>query len=277
MSKLEESIQGHLPESGASLFPDVSVPNVARIYDYLLGGTENFSIDRAAAMQLMRVVPDIVAACRHNRKFLTRAVQFLTGEQGIRQFIDIGTGLPTQGNVHEVAQAVASDAHVLYVDNDPAVVAHTQALLVDMPTVVAINRDLRFPSEIIDHPALQALLDLDRPMAVLLIAILHFIPDDADPYGVVEELKSAMPGGSYLVLSHATGDGVSEETTDQVRGIYRRTNVPAAPRTRAEIELFFDGLEMESPGLVDVCDWPRQVRPAQETRTIFLAGVGRKP
>ncbi len=283
MSSLAESVPangnrpgftpGRPPASGTN----VSVPNVARIYDYLLGGKDNFSSDRLAAMELMRVVPDVVMACRHNRQFLKRAVQFLARQKGMRQFIDIGTGLPTQGNVHEIARDINPDTRVLYVDNDAVVVSHAQALLADAPTVVAINRDLRSPREIIGHPACQALIDLDKPVAVLLVAILHFIPDDDGPYGIVEELKAAMPSGSYLVISHATGDDVPAEVADQVRELYSRANAPAAPRTREGIMHFFDGLEMIPPGLVDVCAWPSRGKGPELERTIFFAGVGRKP
>jgi hypothetical protein len=255
---------------------DTSVPNVARMYDFLLGGKEHFASDREAAAELMKAVPDIAAVCRFNREFLWRAVRFLASGAGIRQFIDIGTGLPTQGSVHEVAQAVEPATRVLYVDNDPVVVSHAQALLVNAPTVVAINKDLRYPRQIMEHPALQALIDMDKPVAVLLIAVLHFIPDNADPYGIVDELKAAMPAGSYLVLSHATGDDVPAEVTDQVRQVYSRANAPAAPRTSAEITRFFDGLELIGPGLADVRTWPDQARP-DAARTIFLAGIGRKP
>jgi hypothetical protein len=287
MSSLAESIP---PDEDPSVFasrhaltncglpsPDVSVPNVARIYDYLLGGKDNFAVDRLAASALVRVVPDIVMVCRHNRQFLERVMRFLAEEKGIRQFIDIGTGLPTQGNVHEIAQVIDPAARVLYVDNDPVVVSHAQALLVDSPTVVAINRDLRHPHEIIGHPALQALIDLDKPVAVLLIAILHFIPDEFDPYGIVDALKAAMPSGSYLVVSHATGDDVPAEVTDQVRELYSEANAPAAPRTREGIMQFFDGLEIIEPGVVNVCDWRRSAGTPRLERTIFLAGVGRKP
>lgn len=254
---------------------DASVPNVARIYDYLLGGKDHYASDRQAAMELMMAVPDIAMVCRHNRRFLQRAVRFMA-EAGIRQFIDIGTGLPTQGNVHEIAQDIEPDARVLYVDNDPVVVSHAQALLVKAPTVVAINRDLRDPQQIIQHPAFQALIDLDKPLAVLLVAILHFIPDDDDPYGIVEELKAAMPAGSYLAISHATGDNVPAEVTDQVREVYDRANAPAAPRTRAGIMRFFEGLEMIEPRLVNVNAWSTRSTGLVSSRAIFLAGAGRK-
>lgn len=253
------------------------MPNVARIYDYLLGGKDNYAADRLAAMRLMSVVPDVALACRHNREFLKRAVKFLVRQEGIRQFVDIGTGLPTRGNVHEIARDINQDTRVLYVDNDPVVISHAQALLADAPTVVAINRDLRSPREIIGHPACQALIDLDKPVAILLVAILHFIPDEAGSYGIVDELKAAMPSGSYLVISHATGDDVPAEVADQIREVYSRANAPAAPRTREGIARFFDGLEMIPPGLVDACAWPSRGEEPEPGRTIFFAGIGRKP
>lgn len=257
--------------------PGLLIANVARIYDYLLGGKDNLPVDRMAAMELMRIVPDIATVCRCNREFLKRVVRFLAGGKDISQFLDIGTGLPTQGNVHEIAQSINPDARVLYVDNDPVVVSHAQALLMNHPTAVAINRDLRNPDEIISHPALQALLDLNKPVALLLVAVLHFIPDDCDPFGIVDELKAALPSGSYLVLSHATGDEIPAGVTDQVRELYSRANAPAAPRTREEVMRFFDGLEVITPGLVAVSAWPKQGEMPELERTIFLAGVGRKP
>ncbi len=265
-----------------STYVDASTPNVARIYDYLLGGKDNYSADREAAMELVRLVPGALAACHGNRRFLQRAVRFLADEAGIRQFIDIGAGLPTQGNVHEVAQSAVPDARVLYVDYDPVVVSHAQALLADNRTVVAINRDLREPDQIIAHPALQALIDLDRPVAVLLVAILHFVADDDDPHGIVGRLKAAMPSGSYLVLSHVTADDVPAEVTREVRKLYDRTTSPATPRTRVDIARFFDGLEIVPPGLTDVSAWRGLSEAGRELLsdsrpTLFFGGVGRKP
>jgi hypothetical protein len=260
----------------------VGIPNVARIYNYLLGGKDNYSADREAAMELVRLIPEVLTACRNNRRFLQRAVRFLAGEAGVRQFIDIGTGLPAQGNVHEVAQDSAPDARVLYVDYDPVVVSHAQALLAAAPAVVAINRDLRQPGQIIAHRDFRALIDLGRPVAILLVAILHFITDDDDPYGIVDELKAAMPSGSYLVLSHVTADDVSPQVASDVRRLYDRATAPAAPRTRAGIERFFDGLEIIAPGLTDVGTWRELSEAGRESlprpgRTLFLGGVGRKP
>lgn len=257
-------------------FVDASVPNVARIYDYLLGGKDNYSADRDAAVELVRLIPDALRAAHHNRRFLQRAVRFLTADAGVRQFIDIGTGLPTQGNVHEVAQSINRDARVLYVDYDPVVISHAQALLVKNPLVVAINRDLRDPAQIIAHPALQALIDLNKPIAVLLVAALHFIRDADEPYEIVDELKSAMPSGSYLVVSHVTADDVSGQVTSKVRQLYDRTTAPATPRTREEIGRFFDGMEIIAPGLTDVSVWRTESTPGGLGRTLFYGGVGRK-
>ena len=183
-------------DGGASPYVDASIPNVARIYDYLLGGKDNYSVDRESAMELVRLVPGAIAACHSNRRFLQRAVRFLANEAGVRQFIDIGAGLPTRGNVHEVAQETVPDARVSYIDYDPVVVSHAQALLATNRTVVAINRDLRQPEQIINHPALQALMDFTQPVAILLVAVLHFIADEDNPYGIVDRLKDV----------HATGE-----------------------------------------------------------------------
>jgi S-adenosyl methyltransferase len=259
-------------------FVDASVPNVARVYDYLLGGKDNYSADREAAVELVRLVPDALRACHNNRRFLQRAVRFLAADAGVRQFIDIGAGLPTQGNVHEVAQGVNPDARVLYVDYDPVVISHAQALLVKNPFTVAINRDLRDPAQIIAHPALQALIDLGRPVAILLVAVLHFIPDEDDPYGIVAALKAAMSPGSYLVVSHVTADEVSGPVTAKVRELYQRTTASATPRTRTDIGRFFDGTEIIAPGLTDVSAWRAEVRLlGGPTRTLFYGGMGRKP
>ena len=259
-------------------FVDASVPNVARIYDYLLGGKDNYSADRNAAVELVRLIPDALRAAHHNRRFLQRAVRFLTADAGVRQFIDIGAGLPTQGNVHEVAQDINPDARILYVDYDPVVISHAQALLVKNPFVVAINRDLRDPAQIIAHPALQALIDLNKPVAILLVAVLHFIRDVDEPHEIVEELKAAMPAGSYLVVSHVTADEIPAQTTAKVRELYNHATAPATPRTRAQIERFFDGMEIVAPGLTDASMWRAESTPLGETsRTLFYGGIGRKP
>jgi S-adenosyl methyltransferase len=260
--------------SGTPWYLDTSVPNVARVYDYLLSGKDNYAVDRAAAAELVRLIPDAPRACRQNRQFLVRAVGFLVGEAGIRQFIDIGTGLPTQGSVHEVAQNITHDARVIYVDYDPVVISHAQALLVRNPATVAINGDLRDPEQILTHPALQELINFTEPVAILLVAVLHFLRDDDKPHEVVDMLKRAMPVGSYLVLSHVTSDNIPAEAARDVRDLYEQTTAPGTARTRPEIERFFDGMEMVEPGVVNVCNWQTWMR--LPSPAIFYGGVARK-
>ena len=185
---------------------DVTVPNVARIYDYFLGGKDNFAADREAAEELRSLLPDAEIACRENRGFLRRAVRYLASDLGIGQFIDIGSGLPTADNTHEIAQAIRPDARVAYIDYDPVVVTHGRALLGSSPNVAVIDADLRRPGVIVGSQSLADLVDFSAPLAILLAAVLHFIPDSDDPYGIVDIVKSVMAPGSCLVISHATQD-----------------------------------------------------------------------
>lgn len=252
------------------------MPNVARVYDFLLGGKDNFEADRKAAKQLLDAVPDAAVAAWDNRQFLGRAVEFLVREAGIRQFIDIGTGLPTRGNVHAVAHHIAPDAHVAYVDNDPAVIAHSNALLSGHVNVATIVGDARDPRGIIADAALRSLIDFERPLALLLVAVLHFIKDAEDPHGSVNYLKSVIVPGSYLVISHVTDDHVSLETAARVRELYEEANAPGVARSRREIARFFKGLEMVPPGLVDVARWRSEWMTAEPGRTLFYAGAGIK-
>src|SRR6201994_1928167 len=191
--------------------PDI--PSTARIYDYLLGGKDNYPADRAAAAEIARALPNVRTSFRWNRAFLGRAVRYLATEQGIRQFIDVGTGLPTAGNVHEVAQEAAPGTRVVYVDNDPVVLAHGRHLLHGVPGTTIIEHDLRRTKDILDDPELRALIDFGTPVAVLLVAILHFIPDADDPAAVIKKLLAPFPSGSYLVISHGTADAVPGSTT----------------------------------------------------------------
>ncbi len=253
------------------------VPNVARIYDYLLGGKDNFAADREAAEELLTHIPDAQDACYSNREFLHRAVRFLAGEAGIRQFIDIGTGLPTQGNVHDVAQQVRHDARVVYVDNDLVVVKHAEALLAKSPAVTAINGNLRDPDDILANPALRALINFGEPVAMLLISVLHFIADEDRPYSITDMLKAAMPPGSYLVLSHITGDEVAEEPALKARAVYQRATERVFPRQRDAISDFFDGMEIIEPGVVSVRSWRAEPLPHETRRILMYAGVARKP
>ena len=209
-------------------------PNVARIHNYLLGGKDNFAEDRQAAARLAAAIPDVVAGARANRDFLGRTVRFLAVEAGIRQFLDIGAGLPTMGNSHEVARAVAHDARVAYLDIDPVVISHAQGLLGKNPGVRAILGDLRDPAGILSHPDLRAHIDLREPAAVLLVAVLHFIPGE-QPYRAVSSLMAAMAPGSYLVISHGTGDNLGGDAIERMREVYAGATAPAAPRAAADV------------------------------------------
>jgi hypothetical protein len=268
-------MNGYIIRDGVPIL-DTSVPNVARIYDYLLGGKDHFAADREAAEELIRAVPDARDACWQNRGFLQRAVRFLVGEAGIRQFVDIGTGLPTQGNVHEIAHETDPAARVVYVDHDPMVVAHAKALLAfHEPAVAAIAGNLRHPEQILVHPDLKALISLDQPVAVLLVAVLHFLGGEDDPHKAVDALMSAVPSGSYLVISHITPDQVTEAARRHAQSVYADATARAYPRTRAQITRFFDGLEITEDGVVDVCDWGHD--ESRDSRTLLYSGVARKP
>jgi hypothetical protein len=262
---------------------NTGVPNPARIYDYLLGGKDNFPADREVADQVLAIAPVAREVVEDNRAFLRRAVRHLAGEAGIRQFIDLGSGLPTQGNVHEVAQAVAPDARVVYVDNDAMVVAHSRALLAGDNTV-AIEADLRQPEAVLGHPEVRELIDFGQPVALLLMAILHFVPDDQDPYGIVARFRDALPAGSHLAISHGTRDiparpdmspEAMAEMGAKVERLYQLTTTSLVTRTRAQVERFFDGFELLEPGVVEIQRW----RPDGEAPRLpggFYGGVGRK-
>jgi hypothetical protein len=257
---------------------DTSHPNAARIYDYLLGGKDNFAPDRTAAGELLRLIPDVAIASQRNRRFMRRAVSFLAAEAGIRQFIDIGAGLPTQGNVHEVAQRFDPDARVLYADYDPVVVAHARARLAGAADrVAAIQGDLRRPEDILGDPDLRKIINLGEPVAILLIAVLHFIADDEGPYECVDALKAAMPTGSYLVLTHITDDEISEEVSLRAQAVYRAATARPWPRSRLAVERFFDGLRLVEPGVVDTSEWRPEWPLPHPGRTLIYAGVARKP
>jgi trans-aconitate methyltransferase len=235
------------------------------------------------AEQLMAIAPVARDVVEDNRAFLRRAVRFLTRHTGIRQFIDLGSGLPTQGNVHEIAQAIAPDARVVYVDNDAMVVTHARALLAGDNTV-AIQADLREPDVILGHPEVREVIDFNQPIALLLMAILHFIPDDEDPLGIVARFRDALPTGSYLAISHGTRDipvrpdMSAEEMAEmgaRVEQLYQLTTASLVTRTRTQVERFFDGLDLLDPGLVEIQLW----RPDDHRSTLpggFYGGVGRK-
>jgi len=258
---------------------DASVPSIARMYDYYLGGKDNFASDRNAADRLLTTAPEIVTIARENRAFLGRAVRYLAGEAGIRQFLDIGTGLPTQKNVHEVAQGEAPDARIVYVDNDPTVLVHARALLVSDPRTIVADADLLKPETILDDPAIRAHLDFDRPIALLLVALLHFVSDDDRPYDMVARLRDALPAGSHLALSHVVYEHhpeAIEEAEEVYRGFLHRTG--HARRTREDVTRFFGDWELVDPGLTYVTQWrptgPARIDPA---KVWIVGGVARKP
>jgi hypothetical protein len=254
---------------------DSGVPNIARIYDALLGEKDNYAIDRAAAQALTAALPGAARAARDNRDFLARAVRYLAGEVGICQFLDIGTGLPVGGHVHEIAQAVNPDARVAYADNDRVVVAHAAALLADTANVTAVECDVRYPRHLLTLPAIRSLIDFGQPVAVLLVAVLHFIPDAESPWAIVRCITDHLAPGSYVVISHVTGDETPAEAIDQARQIYDKAFVQGAARSRDEIERLFDGLDLLSPGVTDVAAW-RSRRLGIARPALFYADIGRK-
>ena len=256
---------------------DTGTPNVARVYDTLLGSQRWPAVDQDAACELLRLMPDAVMTAHQNREFLRRAVLFLAGPAGIRQFIDIGAGLPSQTPVHVLAQSSAPDARVLYVDNDPAVISETGSLLAANPTAAISLGDLRGPEEILANRVLRGLINLDQPVAMLMTAVLHYIEDDKDPVGAVSTLQAAVSPGSYLVLSHATGDDTPPEIVTQVRSLFRRATAPFIPRSRAEVARFLNGWDVLPPGVVNGPAWRPGLMAVETRHTRFYATVGKKP
>jgi len=243
---------------------DMSRPHSARRYDALLGGRDNFAADRESAARLAEALPSIRAAAIENRRFLRRVVSFLAAEAGIRQFLDIGTGIPTSPNVHEIAQAVASHARVVYVDNDPLVIAHARALTTSTPngTTASVQADLRSPDTILSHPELRTALDFYKPIGLLLIAVLHFLDDTDDPYTSLARLIEALPSGSYLALSHATFDPLPPDVVEKLTALADPSAVYGTfrARTRDEVARFLDGLKLVDPGLVSIVDLAARAR-----------------
>jgi hypothetical protein len=249
--------------SGGAARIDMTKPHPARRYDYWLGGKDNFQADRDAAEAIAAVFPHIRTAARENRAFMRRAVSFLAAEAGIRQFLDIGTGLPTANNVHDVAQGIAPESHVVYVDNDPLVLTHARALLTSSTrgATAYIDADVRDPEKILSDPAVQETLNLSEPVALLLVAVLHFVEDGDDPYGIVNRLVSALPAGSYLVLSHATFDPLDRETIAAMDAVNEGITPRFCPRALGEVSRFFEGLDLLEPGIVSVSDWRPEPGP----------------
>ncbi|GAA2039611.1 SAM-dependent methyltransferase [Catenulispora yoronensis] len=256
---------------------DTSVAHPARMYDYYLGGKDNYAADREAAEKVLAVLPEARAMALANRAFLGRAVRYLA-RAGVRQFLDIGTGIPGPGSTSETAHEVAPDAHIVYVDNDPIVLTHARALLAaDSPGLTTVvQADLRQPDDILSHPKVREVIDFDRPVAVLLVAVLHFIRPEDEPAVIVERLKQNLAPGSYLVVSHGTGDFDPRRSEAAVRG-YDKATAPFVVRDLKEVSGFFDGLDLVEPGVVQLPWWrPDGDVPEGSERIWLYAGIGRK-
>jgi SAM-dependent methyltransferase len=255
---------------------DLSRPSAARVYDYYLGGSHNFEVDRVMAREAISMWPELPAIMQSNRAFLRRAVRYLVGE-GITQFLDIGSGIPTVGNVHEVAHEADSMARVVYVDSDPVAVAHSRAILAGDERTTVVRADLREPDTILNDPTVRGAIDLEQPVAVLMVAVLHFVPDQDDPLDAVAQVRDRLVPGSHLVLSHASAEGRPEVAASH-RQLYSRTPTPMTMRSHAEIARFFDGFELVEPGLVWLPLW-RPEGPSsainEPERTTGFAGIGR--
>ncbi|MEV6207821.1 SAM-dependent methyltransferase [Kitasatospora sp. NPDC051914] len=265
--------EAHVP---VDLRPEV--PHPARMYDYYLGGKDNFPADREAAEKVLALSPLVRISALANRAFLQRAVRHLA-EAGVKQFLDIGTGIPTAGNTHETAQLLHPDARVAYVDNDPIVLVHSRALLAGSSrgTVTVTQADLRDPAKILADPQVRELLDLGRPVALLLFAVLHFVDEADDPYGIVRTLVDALPSGSHLAISHATGDFAPPAEAAKGPAIYRSATAQLSMRSKDRVLKFFDGLELLEPGLVTAPLWRPDTAPSPTDAEVGIwAGVGRK-
>ncbi|HVB42736.1 MAG TPA: SAM-dependent methyltransferase [Streptosporangiaceae bacterium] len=254
---------------------DTGVAHSARVYNYLLGGKDNFAADRAAGDLVIQALPGAVLSARANRAFLGRAVRFLADQAGIRQFLDIGTGIPAANNTHQVAQAIAPESRVVYVDNDPIVLAHARALLASHPAGATdyIEADLRDPRKILDSAAL---LDFTHPVAVMLLAILHFFSDEDDPHQIVATIMDALPTGSYLVISHAAEDINSEAMARMASTMKHKLPEQGTVRDHAAVVRFFDGLELIEPGVVQLSKWRPESPADAELTAVAWAGVGCK-
>ncbi|MFF4578433.1 SAM-dependent methyltransferase [Streptomyces sp. NPDC001373] len=264
---------------------DISVPSVSRIYDYYLGGSHNFEVDRQAARRAMEFMPGLPKIMQANRAFMRRTVRHAVAE-GITQFLDIGSGIPTFGNVHEIARAATPEARVVYVDHDPVAVAHSRAVLAGDDRTGVVAADLRKPQDILAATEVRRLLDLERPVALMLVAVLHFLEDTDEPYAAVAELRDALAPGSMLILTHASYEGIPlrEEVAAGTVGVYRDIRNPLVMRGHEEIAGFFDGFVLLEPGLVSMPDWrPERTGQLAEGETpedpyafSGFGGVGRK-
>ncbi|MBV9450262.1 MAG: SAM-dependent methyltransferase [Streptosporangiaceae bacterium] len=256
---------------------DTSVANQARVYDYLLGGKDNYAADRAAAEAVLKIAPATVFTARANRAFLGRVVRYLAGQAGMRQFLDIGTGIPTSGNTHQVAQEIAPQTRVVYVDYDPIVLAHARALLTshEAGATEYIDADLRDTGTILSQA--RRLLDFSEPVAITLISIMHAIPDSDDPYGIVAKLLDAVPSGSYIALSHMASDILDDSTQQGLENVTGRLiQQQLTYRRRDQVARFFEGTDLVAPGLVRVEEWQPDHETGDTSRSFLWCAVGRK-
>jgi hypothetical protein len=255
---------------------DTSVAHIARVYDYWLGGKDNFAVDREVGEKVLAIHPETVLSVQANRKFLARSVRQLAAREGIRQFLDVGTGLPSANNTHEVAQAVLPQARVVYVDNDPIVLAHARALLTSSPEGETgyLDADIKDTEEILAGAA--QLLDFGQPVAVMLVAVLHMLRDAEDPQAIVNRLMTAVPAGSFLVISHLASDIQQETMAEMSRRLNESMTQQFSMRTRAQVTSFFDGLTLLDPGVVRTHEWRPDSAADAGTPGVLWAGVARK-
>jgi S-adenosyl methyltransferase len=255
---------------------DLNTPSAARMYDYYLGGAHNFGVDRELARQVLDLYPDGQRIAQSNRAFLHRSVRYLVA-QGVRQFIDIGSGIPTEGNTHETAQQVAPESRVLYVDHDPVAVAHSELLLSGVPGTGVLRADLRRPQDIVKSAELGSLIDLSEPVGLMMVAVLHFVSEDDDPVGAIAQFHAAVAPGSYLVISHGS-DEVRQAEAQRAKELYESANDKGTFRSRARLRELFEGWELVDPGVVWVPqwrpDWPDE--DGASSSSVLAVGVGRK-
>lgn len=249
---------------------DLSKPSVARMYDYYLGGKDNFAVDREAAEKVAQLIPDLRTLAVANRAFMTRAVEVMAGA-GITQFIDLGTGIPTSPNVHEIARQIQPDARVVYVDNDPIVMAHNRALRAVEPGVITVPHDLQQPASVLEDPKVLELIDFSQPVGLLMIAVLHFVRRDIAPEILAQYRKPLAPG-SHLAITAVTSEGLERATIEKLEAIYEGATAPAVYRTSAQIEQLFEGFDLVEPGVADITQWRADGTPGS-IRTLCGLGV----
>jgi hypothetical protein len=252
---------------------DVAVPSAARVYDYLLGGAHNFDADRLVGERVLQVQPNGRQIARSNRAFMSRSVRFMIS-QGITQFLDLGSGIPTVGNVHEIAQHANPNCRIVYVDYDPVAVAHSQLMLEDNPRAVVVDADLTKPRTVLDNPTVREFIDFNKPVGLLMVAVFHFVSDDKNPREILAEYRTAIPSGSFVALSHLTADQMKDEMAAVVDAM-RNSRDPMYFRSYEEVAAMFEGLELVEPGIVSAPEWRRDYDKDLSQKGVYV-GVGRR-